>query len=122
MVSKTRMKERANRKENPEKRELTLLLNKANSFWREVAVMLAKPRRSSVEMNVGQINKKTKDGEVIIVPGKVLSSGDLDHKLTLSAFSFAERSKEKMKNAKILSIKQMAEAYKDGKGVRVLAN
>jgi len=39
-------------------------------------------------MNLGQVARHVKDGEVVAVPGKVLGSGLPREKLTIAAFSF----------------------------------
>ena len=40
------------------------------------------------------------DGDVIVVPGKVLGTGDLNRKVTVAAFSFSKSAVEKIRNAK----------------------
>lgn len=121
MISQTKLKERARKKENPEVKELVDALRKKGAFWVEVATVLVKPKRQSVKVNLGKLNKETKDGEVVVVPGKILSNGELNHKLTIGAFSVSAKALEKMKSVKILSLDKMAEDYKDGKGVKIVA-
>ena len=119
-ISQTRLKEKAGKKDNPEKKEMVFSLRKLGPFWIDVAAQLAKPRRQIVTVSIEKLNKSTKEGEVVVVPGKVLSPGELDHKITLSAFSYSENAREKLKNAKVMPIGRMAESFKDGKGVRIL--
>ena len=121
MTSQTIIKERANRKANPKKKNDIAILRKQGEFWTNVAVQLVKPKRQAIEVNLGKLDKLTKDGEVVVVPGKVLSTGELNHKLTLGAFSLSEKARAKLKGSKVMSIEEMAKSYKDGKGVKVVA-
>ncbi len=69
------------------------------SVWRKVAEDLNRPLRIRREVNVSRINRYTKDGDVVIVPGKVLSLGELDHKVTVVAWAFSAKALEKIKNS-----------------------
>ncbi|MFC1685712.1 50S ribosomal protein L18e [Nanoarchaeota archaeon] len=120
MVSQTKIKDRVRKKENPEMKEVVSALRKKSAFWQEVATLLVKPKKRSIKVNLGKLDKETKAGEVVIVPGKILSSGELSHKLTLGAFSFSEKALEKMKAVKVMSLDKMADSYKDGKGVKLI--
>jgi len=75
-----------------------------------IAKYLARPRRKVIKVNIEKINKLTKNEETVIVPGKVLGKGDLDHKLIIAAFKFSKKSREKLaKNAEILTIPELAD-------------
>ncbi len=115
------MKERMNRKENPRKKDSVNFLRKQGDFWMGVATELVKPKRQGVVVNLSRLNKETKEGEIVVVPGKVLSEGELNHKITLGAFSLSDKAKSKMKGSKIMSVEDVAKSYKDGKGVKVIA-
>ena len=54
-----------------------------------------------------KLDKETKEGEIVIVPGKILGKGQLNHKLTLAAFSFSSKALEKIKNSKIVQIEDL---------------
>ncbi len=81
-------------------------------IWKAVAKLLDKPTRSRRVVNISRINRNTKEKDVIIVPGKVLASGELDHPVTIAALSFSKQAEEKIKKAggKLLTIR---EAMKD---------
>jgi len=121
MISQTKIKSRARKKENPELKLLVDTLRKKGSFWQEVSVMLVRSKRQSIKVNLAKLEKETKDGDVIVVPGKILGSGIINHKLTLGALSYSLSVKDKMKKVKILSLDKMAEDYKNGKGVKIIA-
>ncbi len=68
-------------------------------LWKRVAKDLGKPRRSRRVVNLKRINRHTKSGENVIVPGKVLGVGELKHKLTVAAWEFSESALKKIKEA-----------------------
>ena len=65
-------------------------------FWRRVAEELSSPRRRRRAVNISRINRYAKEGEVVIVPGKVLGAGVLEKKVTVLAESFSEKAYNKI--------------------------
>ena len=64
----------------------------------------------------------TKPNEIIIVPGKVLGSGSLNHSLTVAAFSFSESAREIIEQAKgkCLTIKELVQKNPKAKDVKII--
>ncbi len=120
MVSTRKIKERTRKKDNPELVELVTVLRKKGQFWQDFARELAKPRRQEVKVNLAKISENVKDGDIVVVPGKVLGSGDLSKNVTLGAFSFSASALSKVKATKIEDLKKIADSHKDGKGVKVI--
>lgn len=91
-------------------------------IWRKVAEYLEKPTRNRVEVNVWKINKYTVDGDIVVVPGKVLGHGFLDHKVIVAAWSFSQKGKEKILKAGggILTIDKLVETNPKGSNVKIL--
>ena len=118
-ASKTTIKNRADRKTNPELKNLVETL-KQSKFWIEAAYWLTRPTREMPEINLDKLDKATKEGEVIVFPGKVLANGEMTHKITLAAFMISASAKDKMKGSKVVTITELMESNKDGKGVRIL--
>src|SRR3989449_3513975 len=58
-------------------------------LWLTVASFLGKSRRTRIVLNLGQVSRLAKPGDVIVVPGKVLGSGIPKEKLTIAAFKFS---------------------------------
>jgi len=54
-------------------------------IWKDLARRLSKPARRRAEVNISKINRYTKEGEIVVVPGKVLGAGRLDHKVVVAA-------------------------------------
>jgi large subunit ribosomal protein L18e len=66
------------------------------SFWKNVSAFLLKSRSSRATVNLGKIDKYTEANDTVLVPGKVLSSGELTHPITLAAFSFSKKAFKKV--------------------------
>ena len=59
-------------------------------FWRKVADDLRKPARQRRVVNIYRIEKAALEGETVLVPGKVLSVGELNKKLSVAALTFSK--------------------------------
>jgi len=70
------------------------------NLWKRLASDLEKPARRKTVVNLSRINRFTTEDEMIVVPGKVLGSGLLNHKLTIAAFAFSEGALEKISSVK----------------------
>ena len=90
-------------KRNIENKRLLELLNNLRKakkpFWKRVRELLSKPRRKRVAVNISKIDKYSKEGETVIVPGKVLGSGNITKPLRIVAFSFSETAKKQIQEA-----------------------
>lgn len=91
-------------------------------IWRTIAEQLRKPRRTKVAVNLSKINRHTKEGSVIIVPGKVLGSGLLNHKVSIAAFVFTKQAKEKIKAAggESITIEELVSRNPNGSNVLIV--
>ena len=95
--------------------------NKA-PIWRALQEELAGPRANRREINVRRLAEITKADEVVIVPGKVLGTGTLGHKLTVCAFSISETAAKKIieSGGKVVTFDDLIKKHPDGKGVRII--
>lgn len=90
------------------------------AIWIAISKKLSKPTRRQCEVNLSKINRLTKDGETIVVPGKVLGSGEIDHKVTVAAYKFSQTAIEKIeKLGETLSINELMERDPKGSNVRI---
>ncbi len=82
---------------------------KYGALWKSVYRQLDVSRRKRVYVNLYKINKYTEDGDNVLVPGKVLSKGSLDHKVNITAIGFSEKALAALKesNSKVLGIDEM---------------
>ncbi len=69
---------------------------KHGKVWGRVEELLSVPSRERVSVNIYRINKSTKEGDVVVVPGKVLSTGQMDHKVSIAALDYSAAAAEKM--------------------------
>lgn len=109
---------------NPELLKLTTFLRKKSTennveIWRNVAERLIKPRRRSISVNVSRLNRYTHKSETIIVPGKVLGTGEIGHPVTVAAFAFSAKAKEKIEAARGKCLSFLDLVKKDPKGSKV---
>ena len=90
-------------------------------IWKKVSKKLSGPRRNQVEANLYRINKKTKNNDVIVVPGKILGLGELNHKLTIACLMFSKSAKKKIEasGSKLISIEELLEQNPKGENIKV---
>ncbi|HMK32111.1 MAG TPA: 50S ribosomal protein L18e, partial [Nitrosopumilaceae archaeon] len=104
-------------------RELKGASKKNNApIWSRLAELALKPSSAKRTINVGQIDKFVKDNDVIVVPGKVLGTGNISHKITLCSFSMSTSSAKKVlqSGGKILSFSELIKNHPTGKGVVII--
>jgi len=91
-------------------------------IWKDVAERLAKPKRKRIAVNVSRLNRYTEKKETVVVPGKVIGTGKIDHPITVAAFSFSEKAKEKIKVArgKTISLLQLIKKNPKGSNVKII--
>jgi len=121
MSDKTRIENKLQRKTNPELRE-TILAAKKGTKWLEVANLVSRPKRVSIKVNLDSIEKNSKEGDIIVIPGKVLGKGNLTKKIKVVAFSFSESVDEKLDKAKCEKIRIIDEIKKnpEAKNIKIL--
>ncbi|MGM5487563.1 MAG: 50S ribosomal protein L18e [Nanobdellota archaeon] len=92
------------------------------SIWKRVALDLEKPARNKRAVNIARINRNTKEGEMVIVPGKVLGTGNIGHKLTIAAYAVSDKARQEIEKAdgKVLTINELLENNPKGKNVRII--
>lgn len=90
-------------------------------IWKVIATELERPKRIRRVVNLNRIERVCKDNETIIVPGKVLGTGDLNKKLTIAAFSFSESAIFKInKKGKATSIEELIKSNPKGTKLRII--
>ncbi len=120
-ISKTKIGKRITRKTNPEIVR-TLLVLKKNKSWLKIAQIISSSTRKFSSINLDKINKASKEGDTIVVPGKVLSSGRLDKKIRIAALSFSEKAMEKLREVKaeIASLIEEVKKNPEARGIKIL--
>jgi large subunit ribosomal protein L18e len=112
---------------NPERVMLIRLLRKQSreknaKIWLDIAENLAKPKTRRTAVNLSRISRNTKKKDLVIVPGKILGTGSLNHSLIIASFEVSDKAKKKLKAAKAkhLSIPELMEKNPTGANVRII--
>ena len=88
-------------------------------IWKKLRSFILKSSSSRRIVNLAKIDKITKDNDVLFVPGKVLGTGNISHKITLCSFSMSATAAKKIiqTGGKIMTYSDMIKKYPTGKGV-----
>ncbi len=112
---------------DPNTRALINALRKTSAkhdagIWKRVAELLARPARQRAAVNVGKIGRYTKAGDIIVVPGKVLGSGTMPHKVTVAALNASATARSAIVGAggSLISIDELMTKVPKGKGISIV--
>ncbi|MFA7397777.1 MAG: 50S ribosomal protein L18e [Candidatus Bathyarchaeia archaeon] len=112
---------------NPQLIQVISLLKKTSRaqdapIWVDVADYLAHTRSRRVVVNLSSINRATEKDDVVVVPGKVLASGALDHSVTVASFEMSESAKVKLEasKGKYITIEELLEKNPKGSKVKII--
>ncbi|MBX4212122.1 50S ribosomal protein L18e [Candidatus Pacearchaeota archaeon] len=121
MISRTMIKARMHRKTNPSLAETILMAHK-NKGWNEVAKLISTSTRNHSSVNLSDIDKNTKEGDTVIIPGKVLGSGNLTKKVRICSLAISESAKEKLKETKseYVSIAEEIKINSKAQGIKII--
>lgn len=121
MKTKSKIEKQLQRKTNSILVE-TIITCKKKKAWLKVAEILSGPRKNRANINLEELNEKIKDEKIIVVPGKVLSQGELDKKIKIAALGFSEKAKEKLKKLGLETFTILEEIKKnpEAKGIKIL--
>ncbi len=100
----------------------TLLLARKQKAWRPLAQKIASSTRTHAAINLGQLDKNTKEGDTVVVPGKVLGTGEVTKRFRVCALSFSQVALEKLKAAKVETVTILEEIKKNVKaeGIKIV--
>ncbi len=95
---------------------------KGQALWARVAKDLAKSRKGRAEVNIDKINKFTKAKDTVVVAGKILAGGELDHEVTVACFKMSTAARTKIEDAKgkILSFEELVKKNPKGSNIIIL--
>jgi len=91
-------------------------------IWRDVANRLSASKRRRLAVNLSRLSRHTKEKETVVVPGKVLGAGRLEHPLTVAAFGFSDEARSKIVQVrgKCLPISELLENNPRGSNVKIM--
>ena len=92
------------------------------AIWRDIALRLEAPSRVWAEANLSKLQKYAKDGETIIIAGKVHAAGSISKKITVAAYAFSAAAKEAIVAAggKAITISELVAENPKGSNVRIM--
>lgn len=95
--------------------------NKAQ-IWKALEKEFSKSRSNRRLIDIQRLDKVTNNGDIVVIPGKVLGNGALGHKLTVAAYSYSESAITKLNSAgaEVMSLQSLISKYPDGKGVKII--
>lgn len=91
-------------------------------IWRAVANRLAAPASHWPQVNLSRLEKYMKEGEVVLIPGKLLGSGQVTGKISVAAFKVSSKAREKVAAAggKVLGLMELVKDNPRGSNVRIM--
>ncbi len=100
----------------------TIYLALKNPAWKPLAQRLSSSTRRYASVNLSFIDKSTKVGDTVVVPGKVLGTGDLTKKVRICALSFSSSAREKAKKSKseLITLSQEIKENPKANGIKVI--
>jgi len=120
-MNKTKIEKKLKRKTNPELVE-TIIKGKKKNNWLKISHLISIPTRKKVNINLRDIDNQAEEGKIIIVPGKVLASGELTKKIKIAALSFSRAVEEKIKKtgSEIITINEEIKNNPDAKEIQII--
>ncbi len=103
-------------------RDLKKLSNKTGvGVFKAVAEKLSGPASQRSEVNIARIAKNANEGEKVIIPGKVLGTGEISKKVTVIALSASTGAVKKIEGAggQFIEIRDYIASKPDSK-IRIL--
>jgi large subunit ribosomal protein L18e len=92
------------------------------SLWKDIAKRLSKPRRRRVSTNIWKLNALKTDKKFILVPGKVLGTGQMEKGLNVIALEFSESAKKKISDkGKTLTLVEAVNEKIEAKDVVIIS-
>lgn len=91
-------------------------------IWMDMLKRLKSHKSQMSKVNISKVSNLTQEGDVILIPGKVLGGGLIDHRIHIGAFAFSGVAVEKIRRAdgEPLSIQAFIQKYINHKGLIIL--
>lgn len=80
---------------------------KRKPLYKRVRALVAVPARRRTDVDIFKISKETKEGDSVIVPGKVLGVGAMSHSVSIAALGFSATALKSLQdsNCKVITLK-----------------
>ena len=92
------------------------------AIWKDVAKRLSRSGKNWPGVNVSRLEKHLEKDQMVVIPGKLLGSGELTKPFTVAAFHFSKRAREKITGAggSCLTIEKLVEKNPKGSNIRIM--
>ena len=92
------------------------------AIWHRLTETLSKPKRRRIAVNLSRVSRHTKAGETVVVPGKVLGTGKLDHPIKIAALQFSKQAQQKIVQAEgiCMTITELMKKNPKGSGIKII--
>jgi large subunit ribosomal protein L18e len=79
------------------------------ALYKRINKLLSVPSRTRGSVTIYKINSNTKEGDNVIIPRKVLSTGKIDHKVNIAALEYSGTALKMLKQSgcNVVTIKEM---------------
>ncbi len=94
-------------------------IERQRPLWKRIATELERPTRARRTVNLWKLEAEAKEGETLLVPGKVLGDGQLTKQVTVAAWAYSAEARRKL-DKRALTIAELLERQPDGKGIRII--
>lgn len=91
-------------------------------IWNKLADFAKKPSRAERVVNLSKLERVTKENDTVVVPGKVLGTGSISHKISLYSFSISQSATRKIINSggKVITQEELLQNNSKGKDVKII--
>ncbi len=92
------------------------------AVWKELANRLEAPSKNHAEVNLSRLNRSTSSNDVVVVPGKVLGAGSIDHPICIAALSFSGTARAKILAASgmIAALGEVMDTKPSGSNIKII--
>jgi large subunit ribosomal protein L18e len=120
-ISRTKLKIRIHRKTDPRLAAVIFLASK-NKAWFKFAKLFSQATRQHAVANLSAIDKQTSMGDTILIPGRVLSVGEITKKIRVASFGISKEARERLNKTRSEWIHILDEMKKNPKaeGIKLI--
>ena len=94
-LSRTKLKVRLRKKTNPSLAQ-TIALALKTPAWNKYVKILSQPTKKYSSINLREIDQQTSMGDSVMIPGRVLSDGEITKKIRICSFGISKEALERL--------------------------
>jgi large subunit ribosomal protein L18e len=91
-------------------------------FWRDIASRLNSSRNHYANVNLGKLDRFVSEGDTVVIPGNLLSSGILHKKIKISALKISEKARQKLaaSGSEFIELRDLANENPKGTDLKII--